>query len=43
MMKDAWLGATGHKRPEMPVGLPFAEALDKYKQIAAEIKCLQEK
>lgn len=43
MMKDAWLGATGHKRPEMPVGLPLAEALDKYKQIAAEIKCLQEK
>ncbi len=26
-MKDAWLRWTGHKRPEMPVGLPIEEAV----------------
>ncbi len=35
-MKDAWLAWTGHKRPEMPVGLPIEEARLK----AAEIERL---
>jgi lysophospholipase L1-like esterase len=32
-MKDAWLGWTGHKRPEMPVGLPIEEARLKEQEI----------
>ncbi|MHA8054000.1 SGNH/GDSL hydrolase family protein [Aquirufa sp. OSTEICH-129A] len=27
LMKDAWLGSTGHRRPEMKKGLPLMEAL----------------
>ncbi len=32
-MKDAWLGWTGHKRPEMPVGLAIDEARLKEREI----------
>ena len=37
MMKDAWLGASGHKRPGMKVGLPLLEAKLKAKEIDEEI------
>ena len=33
IMKDAWLTATGHKRPLMKVGLPLEEAKTKYEEI----------
>lgn len=38
IMKDAWLGATGHQRPEMKKGLPLAEALQQYKQVQVQIR-----
>lgn len=37
IMKDAWLSASGHKRPAMKVGLPLAEAKLKAQDIEAEI------
>jgi lysophospholipase L1-like esterase len=37
MMKDAWLTATGHKRPGMNKGLPLAEAQSKYAETEHEI------
>ena len=40
LMKDAWLTATGHKRPGMNVGLPLNEATAKATAIDAEIKAL---
>jgi lysophospholipase L1-like esterase len=39
-MKDAWLGWTGHKRPEMPVGLPIAEARLKAQEIERQLRGL---
>lgn len=40
MMKDAWLTATKHTRPEMNVGLPLAEAKVKSAEIEKEIRVL---
>ncbi|MFN8349314.1 MAG: SGNH/GDSL hydrolase family protein [Spirosomataceae bacterium] len=40
LMKDAWLTATGHKRPEMKVGLPLEEAKAKAAEIEMQIKVL---
>jgi lysophospholipase L1-like esterase len=40
MMKDAWLTATGHKRPEMKVGLPLEEARAKAAEIEKQIRAL---
>ena len=37
IMKDAWLAATGHKRPGMNKGLLLSEAAEKYKEIDKEI------
>jgi lysophospholipase L1-like esterase len=39
-MKDAWLGWTGHKRPEMPVELPIAEARLKAQEIERQLRGL---
>lgn len=40
LMKDAWLTATGHKRPGMKVGLPMPEAVKKADEIEGQIKQL---
>ena len=32
-MKDAWLTATRHLRPGMPIGLPMRQAAKKYRQL----------
>jgi len=40
LLKDGWLTATGHKRPEMAVGLPLAEAQERAAQIDASIRNL---
>jgi len=40
MMKDAWLTWTGHKRPEMPVGLPMEEAGLKAEVIERQLRGL---
>ncbi|SFC66758.1 SGNH/GDSL hydrolase family protein [Spirosoma endophyticum] len=40
LMKDAWLTATGHKRPEMKTGLPLKEAQDKARQLEEQIRTL---
>ncbi len=40
IMKDAWLTLTGHKRPEMKVGLPLKEAQKKANQIEKQIQNL---
>ena len=37
-MKDAWLTWTGHKRPEMPVGLPIEEARQKAQGIERQLR-----
>ena len=37
-MKDAWLKATGFKRPGMAPGLPLPEAKQKYKEIEKRIR-----
>ena len=37
IMKDAWLSAAGHLRPDMNKGLPLQEALQKYKEIETQI------
>ena len=39
-MKDAWLGWTGHKRPEMPIGLPIEEARLKEREIERHLRGL---
>ncbi|MNY48652.1 hypothetical protein D3C86_1840020 [compost metagenome] len=39
IMKDAWLTASGHKRP-MKAGLPLAEALEKAAEIDRQIEVL---
>ena len=40
LLKDAWLTATGHKRPGMNVGLPLSEAKTKAAAIDAQINAL---
>lgn len=40
IMKDAWLNATGHKRPEMRAGLPMAEARQKYDELEKRIRAI---
>ena len=40
IMKDAWLTATGHKRPGMKVGLPLDEASLKAAELNRQIKAL---
>lgn len=40
LMKDAWLTATGHKRPGMTAGLPLKEAQDKAAVIDRQINAL---
>ncbi len=40
VLKDAWLTATGHKRPGMAKGLPLAEAQAKAAAIGARIEAL---
>jgi lysophospholipase L1-like esterase len=41
IMKDAWLTESGHKRPEMKVGLPLVDAQKKANNISKKIKTLQ--
>ena len=38
LMKDAWLTATGHKRPGMHKGLPLDDARAKAAEIDASIR-----
>ena len=40
MLKDAWLTATGHKRPAMNQGLPLIEAQRRAQTLEAEIDAL---
>ena len=40
IMRDAWLTATKHKRPGVPVGLPLTEAQAKADELMIEIKAL---
>ncbi|HCN83567.1 MAG TPA: G-D-S-L family lipolytic protein [Sphingobacteriaceae bacterium] len=40
IMKDAWLTATGHKRPGMKTGLPLNEAQKKADEIESQIRNL---
>jgi len=40
-MKDAWLTATRHKRPEMKTGLPLNEARKKYDDLEKQIRDLK--
>ena len=39
-MKDAWLTWTGHKRPDMPTGLPIEEARSKAQGIERQLRGL---
>lgn len=41
IMKDAWLTAIGHKRPEMKKGLPLKEAKEKENVLEREIDSLR--
>lgn len=38
IMKDAWLNATGHKRPGMSPGLPIGDAILKYDQLENRLR-----
>jgi len=40
MMKDAWLTASGHKRPGMNQGIPISDALLKAAILDAQIRLL---
>ena len=40
MMKDAWLTAARHQRPEMTVGLPLSEARAQYEQLEEQLRAL---
>ena len=40
MLRDAWLTATGYKRPGLPVGLPLDEALKKSDEMGSAIDSL---
>lgn len=42
MMRDAWLTATGHKRPGIGKGLPMSEAKAKAEEIGKQIAALQQ-
>jgi lysophospholipase L1-like esterase len=42
IMKDAWLTATGHKRPGMKTGIPLDEALVKYQELELQIEKLNQ-
>ncbi|MEO5681624.1 MAG: SGNH/GDSL hydrolase family protein [Chitinophagaceae bacterium] len=41
-MKDAWLTATGHNRPEMKAGMPLIEAKEKAAIISKRVRLLQQ-
>ncbi|WP_019986837.1 SGNH/GDSL hydrolase family protein [Rudanella lutea] len=41
VMKDAWLRATGHKRPEMAVGKPMPEARTLYNELERQIRAVR--
>lgn len=41
LMKDAWITAIKHSRPEMPAGLPLEEAKKKEKELNKKIRQLQ--
>ena len=43
VMKNAWLTATGHKRPEMPTGVPLAEARRTYDTLEQQIRAVLKK
>ena len=43
MMRDAWLTATKHLRPGLPVGLPLNEAKAKADELTREIEELIQK
>lgn len=40
MLRDAWLSATGHKRPGMPVGLPLDSAMRKSAEMGVRVDSL---
>lgn len=40
ILKDAWLTAIGHKRPEMKIGLPLQEAQQKANEITLRLQSL---
>lgn len=40
IMKDAWLNATGHKRPGMAPGLPMTEARQLYEALDKQIQAI---
>jgi lysophospholipase L1-like esterase len=40
LLKDAWLTATGHRRPGMKTGLPLPEAREKAAHLARELQVL---
>jgi lysophospholipase L1-like esterase len=40
IFKDSWLNETGHKRPEMPKGLPLIDAQKKAEIITNQVKML---
>ncbi|GAB3547129.1 SGNH/GDSL hydrolase family protein [Spirosoma fluminis] len=43
VMKNAWLTATGHKRPEMATGVPMTEARRTYNTIDQQIRTVLKK
>ncbi|MGC8641949.1 MAG: hypothetical protein ACP5XB_18945 [Isosphaeraceae bacterium] len=42
LLKDAWLTATGHKRPGMAQGLPLPEATKRAETLSARIRAVQQ-
>ncbi len=42
VMKNAWLNATGHKRPEMAPGVPMPEARRSYDMIEQQIRAIRQ-
>lgn len=43
LMRDAWLTAIGHKRPEMKTGLPLPQAREQAEKIQKQIEALTRK
>ena len=43
MMRDAWLTATRHQRPGLPVGMPLSEARSKSDELMREIEDIVQK
>lgn len=41
LLRDAWLSATGHKRPGVRAGLPLAEAQAKARELDAQLAALR--